>query len=962
MRNTLVTVLALLALLGGLTNVAVAQDRTSGTADLTKGPSVVPGTHRSFAIEVTNTSSPDVLGAQQITPGLIDDQPVPGQQRIDYVSILLPSAAGVTTNPDTHAPPGWTVHVIDRGDLQRLRFQTTSAPIAAGDSVTFAFPTDVAAPAAGDESGTFRVAVSSDGGRTTEPARGDLRTRITVLEVTEMGAVAPAGVVDQSATGGQEIDYAVEVRNHARQTLRVTPTLASDHDGDAVGSVSSAAVPAGRTRTFTFPIALGAVSGERVRTFSGGATASAARSETATRALRVQQAPELSLDPSTFTPRFVRADAPIRYEFSVRADKANPPALTVRTCRLSFADTTAPLEDPLRFGPDGASRTLSFAPTRVLGDHGIHTVRVSCDGVDANDYPVPIELVERDLVTIDHEAPDVSVELDIPAGQTAVKSGDTVRVSGTVEEGAELDFVRLRTDTGQTFRCPSAGSREFDCEVSPRFTEGTTEVLAEVQATDQAGNVGAAASDPAEVDLIDPQLTLARTLSTRQVLVRFDEQNVIRGGCDPAQWTVGDHIVLRVLFSNGDECTTPPRPSDQSGPSGAPSNFRVLVLGDELDDRDETPVVEYARSVIGVLGDDVRDGAANRAATAQLVAQPGILPPSPDLVAVTRTDSVGSAGEREPATKHGNGSKPGTDAYWTNQVGDDLVVEFAGARKGYRAEVVDGSGEAIGEPVTVTDTSGGGSIAVPIGRAERRYMRGLRLINDAGAGDPTYFDVVLDRRPPAIADAVADDDRVIVSFTEALTFGSDFANDWYAWERVPGGREYYQAKRVDTTADNTERVLTVPFENRGPFGGADYVFTSTGPGAARYEDRAGNPLADTHSFAAQRGESAGRGNRTSSDDQGGAAGAGAASTDPTSERTGASASTERLPATGAAIDMAVLVAAMLLGAGVVALASVPPRRVPRTDGRHRLSGGRHRRRRRGFRQAADHTVAVDGDQ
>lgn len=889
---------------------ASASSGVSADARLTTGANVLPGNARPFSIEVTNTSSRDLVLA--------------GGSQINYVSVILPSAAGVTTNPNVEAPSGWTVQVTDRGSLQRIKFQTESSPIAPGDSIRFDFPADVAAPAAGDESGEFRLAVSADGGVTTEPAQGDLRTVIRVLEVTELAALAPAGVTDQSATAGQSITYGVRVRNHARATLSVTATLSSNHDDDTVGGAKQARIPSGKTRPYAFPVTLGPASGQRVATFAGGATSSAASAVTTTAELVVEAAPRLALDADSFAPRFVRSDVPIKYRFRVDANKSNPPTLRLSSCMLSFAGTATRLPGSIRFGPGTAAQTLSFSPTVVNGDEGAHTVRMSCDGVDGNDHPASYRLTEPNLVTIDNTPPVLTVDLDIPDGQDAVKSGDTLTIRGAVDEDAELDFVGLRSDAGETFPCTPSGTEEFECEVSPDFADGTTEVLAEAQATDRAGNVGAASSDPVAVDLVPPKLVVARTLSTRQLLVRFDEDNVIRGGCNPTQWDVGGHLVVKVLFSNGDDCTSPPQAAGRSGPSGAPSNSRILVLADALRDRDETPVVTYTRSAAGAPSDNVRDDAANLAASARVRAVPGILPPPPELVAVTRTDST-NPGERERSVKDGEGTKPDTDTHWTNQPGDDLRVEFTGARKGYRVQVVDGNGDPVGSPQKVTAESGGGVVAVPIGRVDRRYVRGLRLINAAGAGDPAYFDVVLDRVVPRINGATADGDNVAVRFTEPIPFGSDFANDWFAWEKVSGGRDYYQARRVDRTDDSAERVLTVPFEDRGPFGGVDYVFTSTGPGAARYEDRAGNALRDSTAFDAGGGVMAPGEEDDSPDGSQGAAAddnglrPGSAPGEPRvgPAQAGDPSASDRLPVTGAPIGLALVLGLGLLAAGLL---------------------------------------------
>lgn len=836
MRRTFFAVIATLALVVGLTSVASAASTLSGSARLTAASTnVLPGQGAQapeFSVDVSNTSQ----------AGLLPDQ----GPRVNYVNIILPSAAGITTNPSVQAPSGWTAEITDQGSLQTVKFRATGSGIAPGGTQRFTFPANVAAPSSGDVSGDFRVAISDNGGQTTEPARGDLTTIIRVLEVVSLGALSPAGVTDQSATGDQSITYGVTVRNHATQALTVTPSLTSDQS-DTIGTAAPVSIASTGSKTFDFPVTLGSQgSGERTSKFTGGASSADAAAVSKDSLLTVQAPPGLSLDATSFTPKFVRASSLISYEFGVTANKTQPPTLRLNTCTLSFADTTTSLAAPVTFDAGSRSQTLSFASTNVAGSEESHPVRIQCQGVDGNDHPVSYDL--RNLVvTIDNTAPLVTVELIKPSGQEAVKNGDTVRVTGTVDEVAQVDFVRLRPNRGDDIPCTVGGgeSTTFSCQVSPTFEAGTTSVHAEAQVTDKAGNIGGAASTPVVVDLKKPELNFAQTLSGKQILIRFEDQTAIRGGCNPTQWTVNGHVVSRVLFSNGTECTSPPGPRGAQGAEG--SNFRILVLADELADRDETPLVKYTRDETNPLADNVADAALNIADTASITSIPGILPPAPEISdsgnAVTRTDHV--TGEREAAYREqGTGTKPDTDTYWTNRAGSDLLVGFTGGKAGYKIQAVDGNGNPVGDPQEITASSGSGTLTVSIGTSDGRFVRGIRLINAAGAGPATFFDVALDRVTPDIVKATGADDKVTVGFSEVLPVGTDFANDWYAWENVPGGRDFYQSQRVDRTGNLAERILTVAFDNRGPFGGALYLFTSGGFDGQRYEDRAGNFLSD----------------------------------------------------------------------------------------------------------------------
>lgn len=61
-----------------------------------------------------------------------------------------------------------------------------------------------------------------------------------------------------------------------------------------------------------------------------------------------------------------------------------------------------------------------------------------------------------------------------------------------------------------------------------------------------------------EVDLFAPEFAVARTEKLTQIRVEFDDQTIIRGGCNPQQWDVEGHLVTKVLFSDETECTSPP--------------------------------------------------------------------------------------------------------------------------------------------------------------------------------------------------------------------------------------------------------------------------------------------------------------------------------------------------------------------------------------------------------------------
>lgn len=331
MHRRVLMVLATIVSVLALSTVAAGAVTPPATATLEQGSDVHPGEDKTFAVRVSGDA------------GLLTG-------RIDYVSITLPAAtAGVTASSTPIVPPlGWTVQKVQSSNTQALKFQATGETgIALGDSEVFTFPADVAAPS-GDRTGGIGVQVSTNGGKEISDAQGSpLPMVVRVLEMVELEASAPHGVSDQSATAGQEITYDVSVKNHASRDLSVSPGLTSDNSADQIGQVSERSITHGETQAFSFPIRLGNSSG--TRTLTAGATAPDSNAVHKNNQLLVQRRAILSLSSSTFNPTFVRSDEPIPYDFTVEASKSGDPELTVRSCRLAFAETSTDLTGaPLR--------------------------------------------------------------------------------------------------------------------------------------------------------------------------------------------------------------------------------------------------------------------------------------------------------------------------------------------------------------------------------------------------------------------------------------------------------------------------------------------------------------------------------------------------------------------------------------------------------------------------------------
>lgn len=805
--------------------VATALAAPAATAALTEGKEVFPGTS-SFTVQVNNTRT--VLGAA-------------GGETVNWVRIQVPNIAGFKVAGAPTAPSGWTGEGFASGSLQTYTFRGGS--LAPGSSLPFTFPASVAAPKF-DRTGDFDVAVSSDGGKTTSGAAGDLTSAVKTLQLVEgsVKAVAPAGVTDQSGTAGQTVDYAFAVRNLASLTQRVTPSLSSNGN-DTVTQAAPADVTTGETRTFTSTVALGG-SANREAVFSAAAQAAPSATKTITAPFTVQAPASLVLNAGSFSPKAVRPG--LARTFTVDATKVNAPALSIATAELVVPGATA--SAGTLSVADGSTRTLSFGPATPAGSDGTYDVTARFAGSDSNGFPYAQTVALDDVLTLDSLGPQIdpfTVTLPTDADgrrQTAVSNDkDRITVQGTLDDCSPSTLeLFLQPNVGAVIPVPvTRNGCDFTGSVTTggegtTFASTATSFTAVATATDAAENAGSAAATPVAIDLVLPVLSKAVTMgptsaSTQadRILVTFTEKNTVFGGCSPSQWKVdGELLVRSVTYSNGEPC--------QSGKAG-PDNSRVLMLMQSRDQDLQTNVT-YTRGTRPVA-DPAVDGAGQDAATATVATIGGVIPAAPELLTVQRGDGVGG---REDATFD-------EDTYWTNRPGSDLTVEFAGGRPGYTVRVLDGSGSVLAsKPVAGSPEV----VSVPLGSADGTLVRKLQLLNDRGlASDLTSFTVVLDRIRPALGSVAQTDARTVeVTFNEVLATGTNFAEDWFASKENPDqdpndpddDREIYQVGSV--SGNGAARTLTTNRDMQGGAVGAQYLLRN--PDAVRYEDRAGNTLAD----------------------------------------------------------------------------------------------------------------------
>lgn len=832
MKRRLIAVAAAAALgLAVVPATTAAAAAEQGTAALTAGKDVFPGVGQTYKVSITNSSLNSAVNLVRLT--------------------FPPSAVGVTAAAvQPKQEGGWTTTRAVNG--ASLFFAGGSIP--ARGSFEFTFVSDVARPAV-DRAGKFAVTLSSNGGASgfaaTESGANSLLTTVRVLEVLDAGPLptAPAGVVDGSATGRQAITYGYTVANRGSASLEVTAALAKGRDNpadDVVGEVPAAVVAPGTQQGFSFPVTLGqADRGDRISTFIGTARATGATAPAKAHTLAVQKPALLAL--SKVAPSVVRPG--ISSGFVGTVTKSGSPTLTLTSGSLSFARTTAPLAASTAIGKNEPV-DLSFTSTKVVGD-GSAASPVAPDG-DNKSYPVTVagkvtdgNGFSYDLantlnngITLDALAPVVTVAANLPldadgSRQTAAKNGDTIGVSGSVNNCADtLNFVELRPNVGAAFpvavnKGPATpdGTCSFSGSVKPAaFDANASTFVVVAQASDLAGNTGGTTTAAFPIDNVAPVLTFSQTVSSTRIAVTFTEANRVLGGCNPTQYKVdGDPLVTQVLYSDGTPC--------RAGQAG-PSNERILVLSTPKPE-EFTSTLEY-RPGTRPSSDPAKDGAGSDAPLARVQTVQGVIPAPPVLVNATR-----NAGQ-EVAVSETSG---GVRSFFTRFSGDDLLLEFTGGRAGYQVQVSDAAGTVLRKQAATGSPS---TVRIPLGTSpDGTYGFRLQLLNQSAIpSDPVSFNVVLDRVAPKMASVTpglavnGSASSVAVTFTEPLAAGSDFAFDW----TVVQDGTFLAVTKVTPTNRTTRTLDTQEPVQAGTPVSAIYEIVS--PGAKRYEDRAGNQLAN----------------------------------------------------------------------------------------------------------------------
>lgn len=869
MTRKLIALFITSLLLFALLPAGVALAAPSATSAITSGADGFPG-DRQLTVRVNNTADGNLLIGEKITT----------------VRIHLPVAeTGIkTVKDDPGANPGWTGKVTQAGSTTHfITYTADGSGISPGTFADFTFPVTADRPLRSDRSGPLSVQVASGTERATTASavsEGALDATVRILEILQ-GSLAPVaptnadnskGVTDRTGTAGQTITYAFVVRNYAQEAVDVTGTMraADENSTDIVDptlSSQTVSVPGNdATATFNVPVTLGpADGGDRAATFVAGATGTStsgpSTAEDRDDRFTIQRPADIKfteLNPTRVKPGVSKT-------FSLRANKTGSQAFELTSSVLTFGTNRATLDEGSRsFAKGSESPTLEYTTTDVIsGSNGVTEASVENIGQDDNlaDYDF---IRAAGQITIDDIVPNITIGVTLPTDQghqqTAAKNGDKITVAGVITPGTGSDTndidtgslkVVLQPDVGDAITVPvttttNGNEVHYSGSTATTWPENAATFVGKATVADTAGNGAGATSSTYLIDLVVPKLdeTVGESIvvSPTQIRVKFTDLTGVRGGCDASFWLIDGTpgAVKEVRHGDGALCTAATKDE----------GVRLLILRDEFAlDVDQTPDVTYdgshARPASLV---PAKDGASNDALRQTVQTVTDILPVKPSLVAVDRRTEPGSTSFE--SAYHDTDE----DAYYTNVGGaDGIRVTFGGAREGYTIQVLDGQGNVLTQRKITKKSSNPFSkefqddTFVPLGAEDAEYARGLRFLSTAGnAGPVESLTLVLDTVVPALAGStLTAPDTVKTTFSEKIVAGSDYWQDWFVSETIQTeeGTGHYTTNAVEVTSvDALTRTLTVELRDPTAFEAAYYMLTSDG---ARYEDRAGNTIADS---------------------------------------------------------------------------------------------------------------------
>ena len=843
---------------------------------------VVPGAAQEFIFTVTNGAVP---------AGSLPTQTASGPA-YDWVRIGSDTPGAFTISNGSAA--GWTYDTDSQGNA---RFRAGS--IAPGASKSFTISaTPAATPTDVDQD--WVVEVSDNNGRDVERQsglNGALTTTIRVLRVDSVSFSNPSGALDNTVTSGQSnTTVTTVVANRGSAPLSVTPSL-STSGGDTAGSTAAKTINAGSTASFVTPVTIG---GDGTRTFGADAAATGADAISKNSDPFTAQAPaDFDYVANSLSP--LAASSGTTQQFLLSVDKSNIPSVNfnLSASELTFTKAndasknfTVDLASPASTGSNDQSLGLAFAPTAIPGSgtvwDGLFNVDLTLVGTDDNGAPVSKTVDLGDIFEIDNLAPVPLPTLSGPTGQVTpdnapvIKDGNTLTVGGTVKRsGAEdapadttavvtkCDLVVLSNDFVEMNRIPvpltscTNNNGNLQGSAAPA-TLGVDEgwVRLEVAATDTAGQASPAVpSNLVKIDNEIPDIHRAVTGCGAEGFgvsadckdlqtVRVFLSEPVKGMFSPLDFSVLGHTVLNATARN---TATP----GAACAATAFCNAVVLTLAPTSSlTEDAKPGVEYEFSMLPPGRARPQDGPKNNLVSPVSVqAIDGIVPDLPSLDSVTQ-DGLDASGGATSTAKAKQG-----DAFYTNDSTPSFTI--SGLSVGYTGIVAQDSNangdfnegdtilaqcEALDATATCDSLGNLGTldatlpILVASLDADGNLSQGRTGALTGKFGRPETL--VYDRSAPtATTFATGTGRQIVVTLSELVPAGRDFAEDWFTYVKVSGTPKRMVISSVNGTG--ALRNLNISANETRWAGGADIVtFSFNGTPDLRYQDRAGNYLGD----------------------------------------------------------------------------------------------------------------------
>ena len=803
--------------------------------------SVFPGPGQTFTVTVRNDANPLSLGALET---------------INYVRVTPPA---VLLNEGCPTVTGWTCTSHRNG-----YFDFSGGAIAAGSSLSIPFTGDIGAPNNANQVQPFVVDVSDQNGANNSFARlPGMNLTVKVLQLVANSIEETSPNTDELTTRGQTVQGQFRVLSYARQAITATPTVNGVQQATVTLPGIGNAV-AGTTQETPVPFSVSSTVALSPRTTALNITASIASPGASagplTGSFTAQAQAYLVPDLDSVEPKVVRSSRKdangdhvggFSYDISLDAEKLNIPTMsTAPTATLQLTGPGAPTGAlPMTITWSGGSpwaegAVAEFSVTNVMINSTVDTGVLNgtltlAGGTDSNLFPYSQTIPLPNLILIDNIAPIIqNFDIAIPSGQFQVKAGDTLQLTGDIDDPQNSPQLDLTITGTVTDKVTMQQSDPITVHANPTFSGDSFSVSYTLPATvpfnlvetplpefalftadasiaDVANNQSTASGD-VDIDNAVPTVRIA-TLQDDEFdgtndfpgaryyieveltndYNKDDGTSLIAGGCNPLSWDQDETSVIGVYYSNGASC--------QNGVAG-PDNKRVLALLSELDPNFPYQI-EFDSGVL--LHDDMFDGAANEVLGFVAETITTIAPPNPLFSQFERYDTDASDGSYETVTVYGDAENNDRVVH-VNAGGPAATsgskvphITVGAASTAFEVHVRDELGNTLyrvaaptvnGNDQTTLDLP----IPALLGSCENGQAGEGTLVGDnceltrfvtffnpnAANGsrfslDPLKLTVVLDQVTPEIRTAALNgSDAVDVGYNEALAGGRNANQDW----------------------------------------------------------------------------------------------------------------------------------------------------------------------------------------